>query len=459
MQNPIIRLLLLGRRRDGGLSAFVNGNTRLLVTLNGGASSGIFADKSGNGNNLTPAGGTFDAALGYEADGVNDHAETSGSIYTDDATPALTVTMRHMDMSANAHIAGEDGKAALTQSDALGNLSYSVTDSGGTEAATTTTPLLPGTDYTIVGYVDGSSNVQLRVYDSSGLYTSATSASALSGSATTSTTDFSIGAKVDGSAAYAGYLRQVLAANEAWDAAKADAIAAALQGTLGSETVTLSGWNVTTGGAYTFNPNSGDPHTGGVSLWLLDGSYYNGNNISASLGSGGTYPLTVYALDIATAAFVMPGSRLGGTLPSNINQLTQLRQLLFGNNFGLSGDLESLRGLTEMEFIIFNNSTIGGVLPAGLTKMLNFYAVTGAVTGFESGALQNAPFKLYQLQGNGLSQALVDAVINEIYAYRASYTDSSPELRIDGSNAAPSASVSSKITDLENNYGWTITTS
>lgn len=446
---PLDHNVLQLAENPNSLLSFLSPNTRLLLTLLGAAAT---IDQSGNGNHLTVFGGTFDA-LGFQTDGVNEHAETATSAYGNAATPALTVTMRHLGMLPNAHIAGEDGKAALTQADALGNLSFAVTDSGGTETATTTTPLLPGTDYTVAGYVDASGNVQLRVHDASGLYTSATSAGTLSGSATTSSTAFTVGALANGSAAYAGCVRQVLAADEAWDTAKADALAAVLKSTLGSQTVTITMPYESSSAVSNF-----DMYISGIGMaeFIDDNgtvTYSDANDVSFTPSGATGHALKLHLLDVSGAQIILTNLDVGNM--DTVNGLTQIDRLFVGNTN--MDALPDLSALASMSWLMISGTSIAAI--PGLSDLTNLELLTAHST-------QNLPADLdfttnLQLRNlrrdiSGLSQSQVDEVIARALEAVQISGVTGGNLRVEN-NTAPSAQGLADIATLEGApYNWTV---
>jgi len=69
--------------------------------------------------------------------------------------------------------------------------------------------------------------------------------------------------------------------------------------------------------------------------------------------------------------------------------------------------------------------------------LVNFYVYSTSVSGTPNIA-SNTAIVNYQIQGCGLLQANVDAILAGIYARRAAFTAATPKLNIGGTNAAPS---------------------
>ena len=121
-------------------------------------------------------------------------------------------------------------------------------------------------------------------------------------------------------------------------------------------------------------------------------------------------------------------------------------------------NLHNMASLKELRsaFNVASLAVAVSGLPAGLT-VLSCYGGSNAITGPVSGLPSNVvtvkwygasnapsagapPSKVHDinLANNGLSQSVVDGILNAMYAARASYTDATPVLTIGGTNAAPS---------------------
>jgi hypothetical protein len=89
---------------------------------------------------------------------------------------------------------------------------------------------------------------------------------------------------------------------------------------------------------------------------------------------------------------VFAGNNLTGTLPSTLNQLTELRRLQFDDNV-ITGSVPPLSGLASLEYFSISSNALDGSLPplAGLTA-LQYFDVSGnnlggelpSLTGLES---------------------------------------------------------------------------
>lgn len=168
-------------------------------------------------------------------------------------------------------------------------------------------------------------------------------------------------------------------------------------------------------------------------LTALTNLRLEGNQLSGSI------PSTIGNLT-ALVALRLHENQLSGGIPSTIGNLTLLTALILSEN-GLTGsvpaEIGNLTALTEL--FLFDNQ-LTGALPAELGNLGSLQVLRAhinALSGVESGALDLPALETLLLQNNGMSEAEVDGVIGEIYAFRASYTGS-PEARVDGSNAAPS---------------------
>ena len=157
---------------------------------------------------------------------------------------------------------------------------------------------------------------------------------------------------------------------------------------------------------------------------------------------------------------------LGGTQVSGdvgpLSTLTNLEDLRL-NGTSVSGDVSALSGLTNLTVINLSSTQVSGDIGAlgsltNLTQLLfyNAQSVSGDIGGIAplanvidvnlyntqvSGSLDidaATDIGYINVSNVGLTQAEVDAAIDNIYANRASFTDATPELHIGGSNAAPS---------------------
>ena len=120
----------------------------------------------------------------------------------------------------------------------------------------------------------------------------------------------------------------------------------------------------------------------------------------------------------------------------------------------VTGGISSLSAATWVS--LGTNTTITGDLAdfADTAQMLNLIGCTGIV-GFDVAHMTNIG-EIY-LRDQSADQTRVNAIIDNIYTNKESFTDTTITMNIDGNNAAPSAAQILKIEELQADYGWSIT--
>lgn len=173
---------------------------------------------------------------------------------------------------------------------------------------------------------------------------------------------------------------------------------------------------------------------GNLSLWILPASltqlFMHDNNFTGDL-SLWILPPALSELWIYINNF--DGNLSSWVLPTGLSQL-----FMESNNF--SGDLSSWvlpSGLTGL--LLAENNFSGDlsswVLPSSL---INIWLYDNNFLNVPTDYSPCLVIEEIQLQDNALSQSEVDAVVADLYANRALFTDTTPTLDISGTNSTPS---------------------
>lgn len=153
----------------------------------------------------------------------------------------------------------------------------------------------------------------------------------------------------------------------------------------------------------------------------------------------------------ATLKYLWCWSMLAGSLTGDISGWTLpagFLELRASGNGSMTGDLSGWSLPSSMTYLTLaqcgtTGSTSGWTLPAG---MAYFDVSATTMTGTPALAAGTHAMDYYNVQNCGLSQANVDAIISSIYARRANFGSTSPELLIGGTNAAPSGTYQASAT-------------
>ena len=153
---------------------------------------------------------------------------------------------------------------------------------------------------------------------------------------------------------------------------------------------------------------------------------------------GNWYGVTVAGGHV-TQVLLQSNNLSGNVAAFAIDDLPSLTHVYFYSNASVSGDISGWSLPSTLTNLRVYSSGISGdlstlVLPSGLERL---YANSTSITAGAdaSGALA---LKDYRIQDCSLSQAAVDAIVQEIYDNWAGYTDPAPALNVGGSNSAPS---------------------
>jgi len=134
-------------------------------------------------------------------------------------------------------------------------------------------------------------------------------------------------------------------------------------------------------------------------------------------------------------------NQLTGVIPPELSNLTGLVHLYLTNNQLTGGIPAALGDLSNLTVLNLGNNQLSGDLPAelgNLSSLLQLHLYTNQLGSTEAGALHLDAIQEIFMHHNAMTEAEVDSAIDDVYAYRASYTDATPELNVGGTNAAPS---------------------
>ena len=130
---------------------------------------------------------------------------------------------------------------------------------------------------------------------------------------------------------------------------------------------------------------------------------------------------------------------LNGTIPSDIGDLTSLTILRLHAN-SLSGSIPTEIGnLTSLTTLWLHDNSLSGSIPTeigNLTSLTDLRLHQNSLSGVETGALQLPAATTIRIDGNGMSESVVDDALWDIY--QTTRTASNGTVNVGGSNAAPS---------------------
>ena len=124
---------------------------------------------------------------------------------------------------------------------------------------------------------------------------------------------------------------------------------------------------------------------------------------------------------------------VGGPLPADLNQLTELRTFLVSRNY-ITGSIPSLTGLTNMQIFSAWNNNLTGSLPSftGLPMLRVFDVSENQLSGSITSLAQLTNLKEFYVQNNQLTGSIPSlAGLNELvwfYAFNNQLTGSIPSL-------------------------------
>jgi Leucine-rich repeat (LRR) protein len=122
---------------------------------------------------------------------------------------------------------------------------------------------------------------------------------------------------------------------------------------------------------------------------------------------------------------------------ADISTLTSLTRLYLYNT-SVSGDIADISTLTSLTVLQLYNTSVSGDIAdiATLTSLTELYLYDTGVSQGTIGTM--TAITVCRVQDCGWTEAAVDALLADMYAERANFTDGTPELNIGGTNAAPS---------------------
>jgi len=118
----------------------------------------------------------------------------------------------------------------------------------------------------------------------------------------------------------------------------------------------------------------------------------------------------------------------------DVSALTSLTYLACANNSISTLDVSALTSLTTL---YCHSNSISTLDVSALTSLTILYCASNSISTLDLSSI-SAAVSLINCANNGMNQAAVDSIIDDIWQRRADFTDATPELHVGGTNATPS---------------------